>query len=569
MNLQEVSKFLIPVLVAVLALAMADEGVHDPSLYQFLDFTRVEQSQKNEGHRPFRWLNKFRRKSQVPARSHSESTPTKEQQGSQIPIHYMIEDVSSQYRPQPTYHQAAQHQWESVKKPKDTSYIILPPPPASQSKQINIPSHAVYLKQQKKSKMPFVAAYKQRQQVDKPLQPPPPPSSPDYKQQVGEVDYNVQKPLPKPQVYPEVPSSQQTPNYDPLTNVPLVSNDGSHSGEDSTPTHVGSRYSKWLNKMRRNKAHHNQPEKLENQPTKPHDKPSENLSALPEAFYYFQNPSPNNPLQPVSHQSVNGQVNAGGYGQPQTVNSGPQLAPPRPANTRPAEPTYSSPSPASFRPEAFPTVALNQAPQENSPDTSETADQSPPPNRKSFYSKFMKKLKRNKGQKHEETVAEEEPAFTPLQTPYKPPVEPVVYRPPQPTNNAPQPIPSRPSNVKPSRPAGPAPYIPPGAAPPVFNPPAPAYQDAPAPTTYSPPQNLYNKFSPRPTYSTTEKPLAYLPSPQEDSFFSPPNKPDFIPSPFHGQSEKGQGIHEDPEEGFFEFGIFPKNNGFFEQNFKG
>ncbi|KAI9554568.1 hypothetical protein GHT06_019841 [Daphnia sinensis] len=563
MNLQEVSKFLIPVLVAVLALAMADEGVHDPSLYQFLDFTRVEQSQKHEGHRPFRWLNKFRRKSQVPARSHSESTPTKEQQGSQIPINYVIEDVSSQYQPQPTYHQPLPHQRESAKKPKDTSYIILPPPPpAGKAKQINIPSHAVYLKQQKKSKMPFVAAYKQRQLANKPLQPPPSPN-PDYKQQ---ADYNVQKPLSKPQVYPEVPSSQQTPNYD--SNVALVSNDGSHSGEDSTPTHVGSRYSKWLNKMRRNKA--NQPEKLENQQQpKPHEKPSENVSALKEPLHYFQNPSPNNQLQHVSHQPAGGQVNANGHRQPQTVNSGSQLAPPRPVNTRPSEPPYSSPSPVSFRPEAFPTVALNPAPQENSPDSGETAEQSPPPNRKSFYSKFMKKLKRNKGQKHEETEDEEEPVVTPLQTPYKPPVEPVVYRPSQPTNYPPQPIPARPANVKPSRPAGPAPYSPPGTVPPVFNPPAPAYQDAPAPTTYSPPQNLYNKFSPRPTYSTTEKPVAYAPPPQEDSFFSPQNKPDFIPSPFHGQSEKGQGIHEDPEDGFFEFGIFPKNSGFFEQNFKG
>ncbi|XP_057375852.1 uncharacterized protein LOC130696760 [Daphnia carinata] len=557
MNLQEVSKFLIPVLVAVLALAMADEGVHDPSLYQFLDFTRVEQSQKNEGHRPFRWLNKFRRKSQAPSRSHSESTTTKEQKGSQIPLNYVIEDVSTQYRPQPTYHQAAQHQRGSVKKPKDTSYIILPPPPAGQAKQINIPSHAAYLKQQKKPKMPLVAAYKQRQQANNPLHPPPSPPSSDYKQQVGEVDYNIQKPLP-------IPSSQQTP--DSLRNVPLVLNDGSHSSEDSTPTHVGSRYSKWLNKMRRNKGHHNQPEKLENQPPKPHNKPSENLN---DPSYYFQNPSPNNQLQPVSHQSVSGHVNANGYRQPQTVNSGPQLAPPRPANTRPAEPTYSSPSPAPFRPEAFPTVASNQGLQENSPDSGETADQTPPPNRKSFYSKFMKKLKGKKGQKHEETVAEEEPALTPLQTPYKPPVEPVVYRPSQPTNYPPQPTPSRPSNVKPSRPARPAPYSSSGTVPTALNPHAPAYQDAPAPTTYSPPQNLYNKYSPRPTYATTEKPVAYSPLPEEDSFFSPPNKPDFIPSPFHGQSEKGQGIHEDPEDGFFEFGIFPKNNGFFEQNFKG
>lgn len=546
---------------------MADDGVHDPNLYQFLDFTRVEQSQKNE-HRPFRWLSRFRRKSQVAAKSNYEAT-TKEQHGSQVPINYVVDDVSPHYRPQPAYQQAPQRHRESSKKPKDNSYIILPPPPpsASQAKQINIPPHDIYLKQEKKSKIPLVAAYRQRQKANKPIQPLPLQptfvASPEYIQQAGEVD--SEKTLSKLQVNPEVPySSQQTVDYASHPNAPLVLNEESDSGEDSPPTHVGSRYSKWFGKLRRNKGDQDQPEKLQNQPLKLHDKPSEDLAVQAQPLYYFQNSSPNNPSQPIPHQPVNGQVEASGYRQPQTVNT-----PPRPVNTRPqtGEPTYSSHSPASFYPETPISPTVSHDSQEHSPDSSETVDHSSPPNRKKFYSKFMTKIKRTKNKKQEETLSQEEPIFTPLQTAYKPPIEPAVYRPPQTANYPPQPLPSRPPNVKP-QPVGPAPYSSSGAVRPVFNPPAPAHHDAPAPTTYSPPQSQYDKFSTRPPYPTTEKPVAYSP-PQGDTFFSPPKEPAFMPSPFHGQSEKVHGSHENSEDGFFEFGIFPKNNGFFEQNFNG
>jgi hypothetical protein len=74
-----------------------------------------------------------------------------------------------------------------------------------------------------------------------------------------------------------------------------------------------------------------------------------------------------------------------------------------------------------------------------------------------------------------------------------------------------------------------------------------------------------NSLTKRPPATGEKQPHPLFP--ESETFFSSANRPDFGPTPFQKQTEN-KGTNESSD-GFFEFGIFPNANDFFEQNFAG
>lgn len=559
-----VRQFLAPILLAVLTLAIADNGSHDPNLYQFLDFTRVETSQKNEN-RPFKWLGKLRRsKNQKPVHSEPESY----EDDSPKPINYG-DDHSSPPSHNPSFQKAAfkiapfRLRNKLSKKSKESAQIILPPLPSINQAAA---SHGPYnLGNYGSKEDSFIfqpgTPYRQTHPTTSPSpinKQPQQLEEPTYS--ALELAFNAPKPSSKQRSPVQQPaevsySSQQTPSS------LVTSNPGSEYDADSIsspPTQQSdSRYSKWFHKLRRRKSNQNHPEKPQ------HDKPSEDAAGIPEPIYYYQNSSPYNPSQQPGatqqHQQPGNGQSLPYSRNPQIANGSPQVAPTRPVNTK----QHSTPPSAQSETLNSPVQPINYD------SHSETeAPEHPAPPSGNFYSKFMKKIKRNKTQQTEPitVVSQPEPIFSPLQTAYNnPSSDPSVYRHPQTTSPQSTP-PLRPANhqlIKPQPTASPAPYSPHYQQ--GFNQPATAHPEAPTP--YSPLGNAPSR--PHQVAPVNQKPPTHSLHQESDNFFPPPNRPDFAPTPFQKQSEKGQGNNNEDPEGFFEFGIFPTGNGFFDQNFKG
>ncbi len=510
----------------MLTVVIADDGTpHDSNLYQFLDFTRVENSQKNENRR-FKWFGKLRRSNKNQKSVEQASSQSEEQYESapKLPL------LQAAFKMAPfSFHVPG-------KKSKESTYIVLPPlPSTNQAKSVGPP-------------------YSLTQSA---------PTGPAQNTQ------------------PSSFSPQQTPSYNSPPISPVSPNAESEYHEDSVspPAHSDSRYSKWFSKLKRRKSNQPEPEKPQHESEKFQDKPPNQASGIiPETIFYYQNGSPYN--KPVATQNQPGN----GYSptsllQPQIANSPPQLAPARPANIQPQ----------SAHPGAF-SSPINFDSRDNSLHFITEVLEQPPPSG-NLYSKLMKKMKRNKTQKPEpvKVVSQAEPIFSPIKIANIPPSDPALYRPPQ---SSPQQPPPRPANiVKPQstatnlpsdpalyrRPQSPSQLSPPGPAnivqpQPTASPIVPhsSHHQAPnkpapaRPEVATPPAGNSHTKRPPPTVEKQPHPLF----PESENFFPTPNRPDFGPTPFQKQTEKGQGNNESSD-GFFEFGIFPNSNDFFEQNFEG
>lgn len=563
---------------------MADDGSTDSNLYQYLDFTKLEPNNQKNENRHFKWLSKFRRsKNQKPVHSEPASYQPEEQQyDSPKPINY--DDYNSSPAHNPSFAKAAFkiapfRLKKLSKKSKESAHIILPPLPSINQAA----SHGSYNPGNYGSKedsfifqpgQPYRQTYPTTASPSVNTQPAHPQEEPTYS--ALELAFNAPKPSSKERT-PVQPSSAEF-SYSPLqipsninspTNSPVVSNPGNEHDADTVPppTHNSdSRYSKWFSKLRRRKSNQNHPEKPQHEPLKVHDQPSftsQDASGIPdktpEPIYYYQNSSPYNPSQPGATQHQPGNDQSFPFSRnPQIANSSPQVAPTRPTNTK----QHSAPPPSHSETLNAPLQPINY----NSQDNLSTEElENPPAPSGNFYSKFMKKIKRNKTQKPEPVtvVSQPQPIFSPLQTAYNnPPSDPSVYRHPQTSPQSSPPL--KPTNIiKPQPTASPAPHhsLHHQSSPPFTNQPPIAHPEAPTP--YSP----LNNSPVRPHVAPVQKPIHPLHQ-ESDTFFPPPNRPDFGSTPFQKQSEKVQGNNEHPD-GFFEFGIFPSSNGFFDQNFKG
>ena len=540
-------QFLAPILLSVLTLAMADDVTRDPNLYQFLDFTRVQSSQKNEN-RHFKWFGKLRR---------SKNQKSAEQASTQPEEHYDSEIklplLQAAFKIAPVSFR------DPGKKSKQSPYIVLPPLPSiNQAKSVvSQDQHPIYVSKQDSAIHQPGPPYSQTQ---------PAPISPAQNTQSSSYS-----------------APQQTPSYSSPSNSPVSPNPESEYSV-SPPAHSDSRYSKWFSKLKRRKSNQqHQPEKPQHESEKVQDKPPSHASGVPETLFYYQNGSPyNKPSQPVATQNQpgNGQSPAS-LPQPQIANSSPQLAPARPVHIQPQSAAHPG-APSS------PVKPINFDARDSIPHSiTEVLEQAPPSG--NLYSKFMKKIKRNKTQKPEpvNVVNQPEPIFTPIRTSNIPPTDLALYQHPQSSPHQPPPVPVnivKPQPTATHLPSDPAvnrrPQLPSQPSPP-----GPANIVKPQPTASPVPHSSHHQASNKPALarpeaatpsgnSSTKRPLAPVEQPphhlfpESENFFPPPSRPDFVPAPFQKQSEKGQGNSEGSD-GFFEFGIFPNSNGFFDQNFEG
>jgi hypothetical protein len=535
----------------VLTVVIADDGTsHDANLYQFLDFTRVENSQKNEN-RHFKWFGKLRRSNKNQKSVEQVSSQPEDEQYESVPKRPLLQAA---FKMVPlSFHKPG-------KKSKESTYIVLPPlPTTNQAKSVGSqgPHHPTYISKQ-----------------DTAFHQPGPP-------------YSQTQPAPTGPAQNTQPSSfppQQTPSYEAPPNSPVSPNAESEYHEDavSPPAHSDSRYSKWFSKLKRSKSNQPQPEKPQHEPETLQNKPPNQASgAIPETIFYYQNGSPYNKPSATQNQPGNGQSPTF-LRQPQIANGPSQPAPARPSNIQPqsAPPTH---------PGVF-SSQINFDSRDNFPHSITEVLEQPPPSG-NLYSKLIKKMKRNKTQKPEpvKVVSQAEPIFSPIQTENIPPSDQAPYRPLQ---SPPQQTPPRPAAANIVKPQSTATNLPSDPAlyrrpqlPSQLSPPGPANIVKPQPTASPVSHSSHHQAPNKPA---TARPEAATPPagnsltkrppatgekqthplfPESETFFSSANRPDFGPTPFQKQTEN-KGTNESSD-GFFEFGIFPNANDFFEQNFAG